>query len=291
MGTQHTYIVPLQDIPELMCRGDDELVPQLEEAFARLLRKPSFKIAVVAQYEYPSSYSVYQPQSIRALQEAAQDNFDSCRRLLRHLLFGAARSHIQTHTNISTKIRRLNADPVARGQVFSVIDPSLQLVDMLVEACPAALCSSNNRYSNWAVLMENMFVPPIKDTREELHNIDTSGVSFDSEQQAELGKYVKALAAARKSRKEILAALAAFDTHPYSTRLRNDMTAMLRIPCTRCRALLESASKCGGCQVVAYCSPECQRSDRAFHKKQCKSLRLIAGHSRSPAQEEEDMPE
>mmetsp|Transcript_23956 Transcript_23956/g.30162 ORF Transcript_23956/g.30162 Transcript_23956/m.30162 type:complete len:108 (-) Transcript_23956:271-594(-) len=40
--------------------------------------------------------------------------------------------------------------------------------------------------------------------------------------------------------------------------------------------------KCGGCRVVKYCSPECQKMDWKNHKKHCQKLAAMnPGHKRN----------
>lgn len=52
--------------------------------------------------------------------------------------------------------------------------------------------------------------------------------------------------------------------------------AHLQSTCSWCFTTPESSTLkgCGGCKVVRYCSPECQKNDwQAIHKKECKILK------------------
>ena len=43
------------------------------------------------------------------------------------------------------------------------------------------------------------------------------------------------------------------------------------------RPIVTSLRRCGGCQLVGYCSIDCQKDDRDAHKKICKKFRVVDG--------------
>merc|ERR1712070_274024 len=40
--------------------------------------------------------------------------------------------------------------------------------------------------------------------------------------------------------------------------------------CHNCMKEIQKPLRCGVCKKVSYCSPECQKSDWSFHKRNCK---------------------
>ena len=49
--------------------------------------------------------------------------------------------------------------------------------------------------------------------------------------------------------------------------------------CKKIESTDEPLQRCGGCQLVPYCSQECQRNDRGNHKNVCKTFPVINGRN------------